>query len=86
MIYKYRNNEFDEQHVFHWRTSGKNYATNITKNGRVYSAQIVPLERSYRLTLVRVEDKKKIIELRFRDTELSEALVRAEYYILEYAE
>lgn len=86
MIYEYTKTDYDEEAFFDWRVFGKNYEIEIVKNGRQYYARLCPLENSYRLTLKRREDKKTIIELRFRNTSLNDALVRAEYYIMEYAE
>lgn len=86
MLYEFQRSDYDEEALFDWRSLRGGYGIRITKNGRKYFATLSPLQHSYKLTLTRMEDSKKIIELRFRNTSLKDALVRAEYYIMEYAE
>ena len=77
--------DYDEEALFDWKTRGTGYQIRITKNGRRYLAQLSELQSSYKLCLTRLDDNKKVIELRFRNTSLKDALVRAEYYIMEYS-
>lgn len=70
----------------HWQELRGKHIVEFTKNGRKYRGTVTPLEKSFRLTLIRLEDSKVMIEIRMRDIVLDDALFKAETYIMEYAE
>lgn len=62
------------------------FSTELTKNGVPFRARIFKVDRTWKLKLTNLMTNKYVLELRFRDLSQEDAMVKAEYYILENLE
>lgn len=82
MLYHFEDPE--EMPTLEWEDHGKNsYKTELTKNGVPFEARLFEGEKSWKLKLVNKMTDKYVLELRFRNLTLNDAMVKAEFYILE---
>ena len=86
MIYEFEVEDYNEMPFMHWKLLSNVYITAFTRNDRKYEASLSPMTNSWKLKLVRIDDEKTMIELRFRNLSKDDALFKAETYIMEYAE
>ena len=64
----------------------KHFKTDMIKNGVPFEARLVPAGESWKLKLTNKITGKYALELRFRNMNLNDAMVKAEFYILENLE
>ncbi len=82
MLYHFEDPE--EMPTLEWEDLGKNgYKTELTKNGVPFEARLFEGDKSWKLKLVNKMTDKYVLELRFRNLTLNDAMVKAEFYILE---
>lgn len=86
MIYDYQIDDMSEPAFLDWQKNSSGFFVEFTKNNRKYRATLIALEKSWKLKLYRIDDEKTIIELRFRNIAMDDALFKSETYIMEYAE
>lgn len=78
--------EMSEPAFLDWQKRSDGFYVEFMKNNRRYRATLIALEKSWKLKLYRIDDEKTIIELRFRNIAMDDALFKSETYIMEYAE
>jgi len=82
MLYHFEDPE--EMPTLEWEDLGKNgYKTELTKNGVPFEARLSEGDKSWKLKLTNKMTGKYALELRFRNLTLTDAMVKAEFYILE---
>jgi hypothetical protein len=88
MLYRFEDDhDFEELPTLEWEELRlNNYKTELIKNGVPFEARLFQVEKSWKLKLTNKMTGKYALELRFRDLSLNDAMVKAEYYILENLE
>ena len=82
MLYHFDDPE--EMPTLEWEELGKNsYKTELTKNGVPFEARLVKTDTAVSLKLTNKMTGKYALELRFRNINITDAMVKSEYYILE---
>jgi len=85
MLYHF--DEPEEMPTLDWEeTRPKNFKTELIKNGVPFEARLVPAGESWKLKLTNKITGTYALELRFRNMSLNDAMVKAEFYILENLE
>lgn len=87
MLYRFDDHSFEELPTLEWEELRlNNYKTELIKNGVPFEARLFQVDKTWKLKLVNKMTGKFALELRFRDLSLNDAMVKAEYYILENLE
>lgn len=86
MLYHF-DNDFEELPTLDWdEVKTKDFRTELLKNGVPFEARLFQAGSGWKLKLTNKVTDRYTLELRFREMSLNDALVKAEYYILEYLE
>lgn len=87
MLYHFEEPEFEEMPTLDWQeVKDKVFSTELMKNGVPFEARLFASEKSWKLKLTNKVTGRYALELRFRNMSLNDAMVKAEYYILENLE
>lgn len=79
--------EFDEMPSLDWQeVKDKEFKTELLKNGVPFEARLMESDKSWKLKLTNKATGRYALELRFRNLSLNDAMVKAEFYILENME
>lgn len=79
--------EFDEMPSLDWQeVKDKDFKTEIMKNGVPFEARLFIAGTGWKLKLTNKVTGRYVLELRFREMSLNDAMVKAEYYVLENLE
>jgi hypothetical protein len=86
MLYHF-DDHFDEMPTLDWEElKDKDFKTEIMKNGVPYEARLFLAGSGWKLKLTNKITGRYALELRFRNMSLNDAMVKAEFYILENLE
>jgi hypothetical protein len=86
MLYHFEDS-FDEMPTLDWQeVKDKDFKTEIMKNGVPFEARLFMQGESWKLKLSNKVTGRYALELRFRNMSLNDAMVKAEYYIMENLE
>jgi len=86
MLYHFES-EFDEMPTLDWdEVKDKDFKTELMKNGVPFEARLFMVGHSWKLKLTNKVTGRYALELRFRNMSLNDAMVKAEYYIMENLE
>ena len=84
MLYRFEDNDFEELPTLEWEELRlNNYKTELIKNGVPFEARLFESEKAWKLKPTNKMTGKYALELRFRNLTLNDAMVKAEFYILE---
>lgn len=87
MLYHFDDPEFEELPSLEWEELRPNsFKTELVKNGVPFEARLAQAGEAWKLKLTNKLTGKYNLELRFRNMMLNDAMVKAEYYILENME